>query len=66
MMTVHQVSALTGVSVRALHHYDKIGLLRPAEVTTSGYRLYDHTALERLQHILLVKRTFVFRFAPYS
>ena len=55
MMTVHQVSALTGVSVRALHHYDKIGLLRPAEVTTSGYRLYDHTALERLQHILLFK-----------
>ncbi len=55
MMTVHEVSELTGVSIRALHHYDKIGLLRPAEVTESGYRLYDDTALECLQHILLFK-----------
>ncbi|WP_251353896.1 MerR family transcriptional regulator [Hominisplanchenecus murintestinalis] len=55
MMTVHEVSELTGVSIRALHHYDRIGLLHPAEITGAGYRLYDDTALERLQCILLFK-----------
>lgn len=55
MMTVHEVSRLTGVSIRALHHYDRIGLLRPSKVTDAGYRLYDDTALERLQCILLFK-----------
>ncbi|WP_125144438.1 MerR family transcriptional regulator [Clostridium transplantifaecale] len=55
MKTVNEVSALTGVSARALHYYDSIGLLKPAQVTGSGYRLYDDAALERLQHILLFK-----------
>ena len=55
MMTVHEVSNLTGVSIRTLHHYDKIGLLPPAEVTEAGYRLYDEASLERLQCILLFK-----------
>lgn len=55
MMTVHEVSKLTGVSIRALHHYDHIGLLPATEVTEAGYRLYDEVALERLQHILLFK-----------
>ena len=55
MMTVHEVSKISGVSIRALHHYDKIGLLPATEVTNVGYRLYDDTALERLQHILLFK-----------
>lgn len=55
MMTVHEVSELTGVSIRALHHYDEIGLLPPTEVTESGYRLYDDTALYRLQCIMLFK-----------
>ena len=55
MRTVHEVSRLTGVSVRALHHYDRIGLLYPAKVTEAGYRLYDDAALERLQYILLFK-----------
>lgn len=55
MMTVHEVSNLTGVSIRALHHYDRIGLLRPAEVTAAGYRLYGDIQLERLQCILLFK-----------
>ena len=55
MKTVHEVSQLTGVSVRTLHHYDDIGLLKPTEVTEAGYRLYDDTALERLQHILLFR-----------
>lgn len=55
MMTVHEVSKLAGVSIRTLHHYDQIGLLRPAEVTEAGYRLYDDAALERLQCILLFR-----------
>lgn len=50
-----EVSELTGVSVRALHHYDAIGLLRPTQVTAAGYRLYDDAALRRLQSILLFR-----------
>lgn len=55
MKTVKEVSKLTGVSVRTLHHYDAIGLLRPARVTDAGYRLYDDTALARLHQILLLR-----------
>ena len=55
MMTVHEVSKLTGVSIRTLQYYDKIGLLSPAEKTDAGYRLYDDAALERLQQILLFR-----------
>ena len=55
MKTVKEVSLLTGVSVRALHHYDAIGLLKPAKVTEAGYRLYDTASLERLQQILLFR-----------
>ncbi|MBQ8821693.1 MAG: MerR family transcriptional regulator [Lachnospiraceae bacterium] len=55
MRTVKEVSKLTGVSVRTLHYYDEIGLLHPTEVTEAGYRLYDDTALERLQHIMLFR-----------
>lgn len=54
-MTVKEVSSLTGVSIRTLQYYDKIGLLAPADYTESGYRLYDDTALERLQQILLFR-----------
>ena len=55
MRTVNEVSKLTGVSVRTLHYYDEIGLLHPTEITEAGYRLYDDTALERLQHIMLYR-----------
>ena len=55
MKTVNEVSKLTGISVRTLHHYDEIGLLKPSSFTESGYRLYDDSALERLQHILLFR-----------
>ena len=41
MMTVNEVSKLTGVSIRTLQYYDKIGLLHPAKYTEAGYRLYD-------------------------
>ena len=55
MMTVHEVSRLTGVSIRTLQYYDRIGLLPPAEYTDAGYRLYDDAALETLQQILLFR-----------
>ncbi len=55
MMTVHEVSKLTGVIVRTLHYYDTIGLLKPQSQTEAGYRLYDNAALERMQNILLFR-----------
>ncbi len=55
MKTVHEVSGLTGISVRTLHYYDEIGLLPPSEITPAGYRLYDDTALEKLQQILFFR-----------
>lgn len=55
VMTVKEVSELTGVSVRALHHYDRIGLFKPARVSEAGYRLYDEASLGRLQLILLYR-----------
>ena len=55
MMTVNEVSQLTGVSVRTLQYYDQIGLLPPSARTEAGYRLYDEAALETLQRILLYR-----------
>ena len=55
MKTVHEVSKLAGISVRTLHHYDAIGLLSPTKTTAAGYRLYDDSALEQLQLILLFR-----------
>lgn len=55
MKTVQQVSRLTGVSVRTLHHYDQIGLLKPTQITGAGYRLYDDEALRKLQTILFFR-----------
>jgi|WetSurMetagenome_2_1015567.scaffolds.fasta_scaffold59797_2 DNA-binding transcriptional MerR regulator len=53
--TVRQLANLAGVSVRTLHHYDHIGLLKPSARTAAGYRLYDTEDLLRLQQILLFK-----------
>lgn len=55
MKTVKEISRLTGISVRTLHYYDEINLLKPTQVTDSGYRLYDDTALKRLHSILLFR-----------
>ena len=55
MLTVQKVSRLTGVSIRTLQYYDRIGLLRPTEYSDAGYRLYDDAALETLQQILLFR-----------
>lgn len=51
--TVRQLARLSGVSVRTLHHYDRIGLLKPASVGGNGYRYYGESELLRLQQILL-------------
>ncbi len=53
MHTVGELSTLAGVSVRALHHYDEIGLLAPTGRSDAGYRLYSYADLERLQEILV-------------
>ena len=53
--TVRQVAELTGISVRTLHYYDEIGLLKPSKTTDAGYRLYDDKALELLQQILFFR-----------
>lgn len=55
MKTVSQVAKLTGISIRTLQYYDEIGLLKPSELTASGYRLYDDEALQKLQQILFFK-----------
>lgn len=57
LLTVHEVVSITGTTARTLHHYDRIGLLKPAKVKENGYRLYDRANLERLQIILFLKET---------
>jgi DNA-binding transcriptional MerR regulator len=53
--TVGEAAELAKVSVRALHHYDEIGLLAPSARSEAGYRLYDDSDLERLHQILLFR-----------
>lgn len=53
--TVGDLARLTGVTVRALHHYDEIGLVRPSERTAAGYRLYTDADVHRLQQVLLFR-----------
>ena len=54
-LTVGELSRISGVSVRTLHHYDRIGLLHPAQITEAGYRLYGEKELDRLQQILFFR-----------
>ena len=55
-MQIKEFAAYTGVSVRTLHYYDEIGLLKPAFVDrTTGYRYYDNTSLLRMQEILFYR-----------
>lgn len=51
-LTVGAVSGLVGVSVRTLHHYDRIGLVTPSGRTPAGYRVYDDADIERLHQVL--------------
>jgi len=53
--TVSDVAGATGITVRTLHHYDEIGVLRPSERSPSGYRIYDEADLERLQEVLFFR-----------
>jgi DNA-binding transcriptional MerR regulator len=53
--TVGEVARLAGVTVRTLHHYDRIGLVRPGARTSAGYRTYDAHDLDRLQQVLLYR-----------
>jgi DNA-binding transcriptional MerR regulator len=54
-MNVGEVAALAGVTVRTLHHYDRIGLLSPSGRTSSGYRQYGPSDLDRLHQVLLYR-----------
>jgi DNA-binding transcriptional MerR regulator len=54
-LKINDVAKLTGVTVRTLHYYDEIGLLKPEEVNQSGYRIYTEKSLERLQQILFFR-----------
>ena len=53
--SVGQVAALSGVTIRTLHHYDEVGLLSPGGRSTAGYRIYEESDLERLQQILFYR-----------
>lgn len=55
MVKVNEAAKLAGVSVRTLHYYDRIGLLKPAQVGENGYRLYGEEDFIRLQQILFFK-----------
>jgi DNA-binding transcriptional MerR regulator len=53
--TVKRTAKIAGVSVRTLHHYDEIGLLKPSSHSAAGYRLYQEQDLQRLQQVLFFK-----------
>ncbi len=52
---VKEIAEIAGISVRTLHYYDQIGLLKPASINMAGYRIYSDDDLERLQQILFFK-----------
>lgn len=54
-LKINEVAKLTGITVRTLHYYDEIGLLKPSEITEAGYRLYNKASLETLQQILFFR-----------
>ena len=54
-LSIGEAAKLSGVTVRTLHYYDRMGLLAPSEVSESGYRYYNEAAMERLQRILFYR-----------
>lgn len=56
MKTVKEISQLSGVSVRTLHYYDEIDLLKPSQVAENGYRYYDHKAIAEQIKLLELKK----------
>ena len=55
MMSIHELAKLSGVSVRTIHYYDQIDMLKPCAIEPNGYRKYDRGSLERLQQIMFYK-----------
>ena len=55
MLKINELALYAGVTVRTLHYYDEICLLKPTKITEAGYRLYDDTAIEVLQQILFFR-----------
>jgi DNA-binding transcriptional MerR regulator len=55
MYRAHQFAELAGITVRTLHHYDRLGLLKPKRRTAAGYRLYEDRDLERLEQVVALK-----------
>ena len=53
--TVKKLSLLAGVSARTLRYYDEIGILKPARINSSGYRIYGKEEVDRLQQILFYR-----------
>lgn len=54
-LKINETAKLTGITVRTLHYYDEIGLLKPGIITEAGYRMYDEKNLETLQQILFFR-----------
>ncbi|MCI2047965.1 MAG: MerR family transcriptional regulator [Faecalibacterium sp.] len=54
-LSISETAKLLGVSVRTLHYYDEIGLLKPSELSEAGYRFYDAAALKKLQQIVFFR-----------
>lgn len=54
-MKINEVAKLTGITVRTLHYYDEIDLLKPSKITEAGYRLYDEDVIALLQQILFFR-----------
>ncbi len=55
MMTIHELANFSGTSIRALHYYDKLDLLKPCCIEHNGYRKYNEDSLSRLQQIMFYK-----------
>jgi DNA-binding transcriptional MerR regulator len=53
--TVKELAQLAGISTRTLRYYDEIGILKPARINSSGYRIYSKAEVDRLQQILFYK-----------
>jgi len=53
--TVQKLAELSGVTARTLRYYDEIGILKPARINSSGYRVYGSREVDRLQQILFYR-----------
>lgn len=53
--TVQKLGQLAGISTRTLRYYDEIGILKPARINSSGYRIYGQSEVDRLQQILFFR-----------